>query len=264
MLRTGKFAGLWLLMAAALSVCLAQTLPSLPLPTDGAARVMALAGRVSVVKDTGKWVLNVGDLVPVQQLIETGPDGYAMFRVADGSTFEVYPDSRVVFRVNSGNWRDLLDVSIGRIKTHIQKLGGQPNHNRVHTPTAVISVRGTTFDVEVEPDGETLVLVEEGQVAVRHALVPGQERLVNPGEMLRVYPNRPLAKGGIDKGNVQRAVFRALSDALLTILAQGRMGGVGGAHVPTGVGDRPAPAPPPTAPPPPVTAPPPPPPTAPH
>jgi len=262
MLRTGKFAGLWLLMAATLSVCLAQTIPSLPLPTDGAARVMALAGRVSVVKDTGQWALNVGDLVQVRQLIETGPDGYAQFRVADGSTFEVYPDSKVVFRVNSGNWRDLLDVSIGRIKTHIQKLGGQPNHNRVHTPTAVISVRGTTFDVEVKDNGETLVLVEEGQVAVEHRLVPGGIKLLNPGEWLRVYPNEPLSKGQMDNGSIQRAVFRALSDALYTILSQGRMGSVGGAHVP-GVGDHPAPPPPPTAPPPPSTALPPPP-TAPH
>ena len=249
-------------MAATLSVCLAQTLPSLPPLGDGAARVMALTGRVSVVKDTGEWALNVGDLVQVRQLIVTGSDGYALFRVADGSTFEVYSDSKVTFRSNPGTWQDLVDVWIGRIKTHIQKLGGQPNHNRVHTPTAVISVRGTIFDVEVKDNGETLVVVEEGQVAVRHALVPGQEKLLNPGEWLRVYPNQPLAKGQMDKGDIQRAVFRALSNALSTALAQGRMGSVGGAHAP-GVGDRKAPPPPPTAPPPPVTAPPAPP-TAPH
>ena len=57
----------------------------------------------------------------------------------------------------------------GRVKVHIQKLGGQPNNNRVTTPTAVISVRGTIFDVSVEDGESTLVAVEEGLVEVRHA-----------------------------------------------------------------------------------------------
>jgi ferric-dicitrate binding protein FerR (iron transport regulator) len=255
MLRIGKVAGLWLLLAATLSVCLAQSIPSLPLPTDGAAKVMALTGRVSVWKDTGLWALNTGDLVQVKQLIVTGPDGYAQFQVADGSTFEVYPDSQVTFRNNSGTWQDLVDVWIGRIKTHIQKLGGQPNYNRVHTPTAVISVRGTTFDVEVKDDGETLVVVEEGEVEVQHAQVPGKPKMLGPGQWLRVFPNVPLAKGAMDKGSIHAAVFRALSDALFTILTQNHTGGLGGSSSP-GVGDRKAPPPPPTAPPPPVMAPP--------
>ena len=38
----------------------------------------------------------------------TGPDGWGMFQVADGSTFEVFPNSRTVFRANQGDWRDLL------------------------------------------------------------------------------------------------------------------------------------------------------------
>ena len=59
--------------------------------------------------------------------------------------FEVYPNSNVTFRNNPGNWRDLLDVWVGKIKVHIQKLGGQPNPNTVHTPSAIISVRGTDF-----------------------------------------------------------------------------------------------------------------------
>ena len=94
-----------------------------------------------------------------------------IFQVSDGSTFEVYPNSRVVFRANPSNLKDLLDLLLGRVKVHIQKLGGQPNNNRVTTPTAVISVRGTVFDVTVEDQESTLVAVEEGLVEVRHALL---------------------------------------------------------------------------------------------
>ena len=78
------------------------------------------------------------------------------------------------FRKNPGSLRDLLDLFVGRIKVHIQRLGGEPNPNRIMTPTAMISVRGTIFDVSVNDDDETtIVSVEEGSVEVRHALKPG-------------------------------------------------------------------------------------------
>ncbi len=100
-----------------------------------------------MLRDNEPWALNIGDKIQTQQVIVTGSDGYAKFEVSDGSFFEVYPNSNVVFRKNPGSLRDLLDLLVGRVKIHIQKLGGQPNPNRIMTPTAVISVRGTIFDV---------------------------------------------------------------------------------------------------------------------
>src|SRR5215472_6059518 len=134
------------LMAASLAVCLGQVLPA---PADAAAKVISLQGQVSVLRDSEPWALNVGDSIQVRQVIVTGPDGFAEFQVSDGSTFQVYPNSNVVFRKNPPNWRDLLDVLVGKVRIHIQKLGGEPNPNRVMTPSAVTSVRGTTFDVSV-------------------------------------------------------------------------------------------------------------------
>ena len=182
-------AGLFLVAAAAV-VCSAQTSIFSP---DGAAKVTQLSGRVSILKDSTEWALHTGSLVQVKQVIVTGADGYAVLQVSDGSTFEVYPNSRVVFRDNPSNWKDLLNVMLGRVKVHIQRLSGQPNHNKVKTPTAVISVRGTIFDVVVEDEASTLVSVEEGQVEVAHSLLPSS-KLVNAGEYLRVYRDQPLAQ----------------------------------------------------------------------
>ncbi len=102
----------------------------------------------------------------------TGTDGYGLFQVSDGSTFEVFPNSKVIFRPNRGDWKDILEVFLGKIRVQIEHVGGLPNNNKVRTPSAVISVRGTIFDVEVEDagPGTTLVLDEEGQVEVRHLL----------------------------------------------------------------------------------------------
>jgi hypothetical protein len=238
-------------MALTLGLCSAQILP--PSPTEMAAKVVSLTGQVSVLRDSEPWALSAGDKVQAKQVIISGPDGYALFEVSDGSTFEVYPNSTVVFRNNPPTWRDLLDVLVGRVKVHIQKWGGQPNPNRIHTPSAVISVRGTTFDVSVDSEDEsTLIAVEEGQVDVRHAL-KGDTKIVNAGESLQVYKNQPLAYRSIDKGAVAQRLLRALTDALYTMQTSGSR--VPGVKIPGGNGNT-TPIPPPPPPPPPPLPPP--------
>ena len=260
----------WLLAVASMGVCCAQwqTLAGRP----GAAKVIALTGQVSVLRDSQPWALNLGDSVQLQQVITTGPDGFAVFEVSDGSTFEVYPDSQVIFRKTPGNWKDLLDVWIGRVKIHIEKWGGQPNYNRVLTPTAVISVRGTVFQVEVEEEETTLIVVDEGQVEVQHARHPGKPKLLNAGEWIRVFKNQPLADARLDKGSALNVAFRALTDALYTIVYRngrgtvrlpGPSGGPGGGGLPLPdppplPGDNDTQPPPPPPPPPPFPPPPPP------
>jgi len=226
--------------------------------TSYAAKVLTATGQVSVLKDSQPWALSIGDGVQVKDFILTGPDGHAVFQVSDGSTFEVFPNSRVMFRNNPPSWKDLLDVLVGRVRVHIEHWGNVPNPNRIITPTAVISVRGTTFDVSVDDDDETtLVEVEEGTVEVQHALLPrGSPKTLQTGESLRVYRNEPLQAHLVDKGTVARQILRSMVDAVSTIAIQSRTG-VGGIGTTTGSGDgQKAPPPPPT-----TTAPPPPPPS---
>jgi hypothetical protein len=259
------FAGSWLGTAVLLGVfgfvCHAEE--------SGAAKVVTLNGQVSILRDNSPWALNVGDSVQPRQIIVTGVDGYAQLQVSDGSTFEVFPNSRVVFRDNPGNWKDLLEVFLGRVKIQIQKIGGQPNYNKVRTPTAVISVRGTIFDVSVEDeDATTLVVVDEGQVEVRHALLPSGTKTLNAGEWIRIYKGQPLTAKSIDHGNVIRGAMRAAAEALYEVMYRTSRipSSSGGGGVPTtggggpgtdpgsggGNGNKPpAPAPPPPPPPPP-------------
>jgi FecR protein len=246
--------GLGLLIAATVAVCPAQLFQ----PAEGsAAKVISLTGQVSVLRDTQPWALNIGDTVQVQQVILTGPDGFAQFQVSDGSTFEVYPNSNLIFRKNPGSLRDLLDVLVGKVKVHIQKWGGQPNFNRVITPTAVISVRGTTFDVSVNDDDEsTIVSVEEGLVDVSNILKPGGPKTLHPGEEIHVYRDQPLSQSVVDKGMLLQRIMRGLADAVYTLATNPTRAGTGGVTGPTLPGET-GPPKPPTGPPP---APPPPPP----
>lgn len=238
-----------LLMLPALAWC---QFPGVRPDPDSAAKAITVAGQVTVLRDSQPWAVNTGDLVQMGQIIVTGQDGYAVFQLSDGSTFEVFPNSRVLFRQTPGNLRDLLDLVIGRIRVRIEKWGGQPNFNRVRTPTAVISVRGTTFEVEVEDDEETtLVVVEEGVVEVQHARHPGPPKVLTPGQWLRVYKNQPLAASRIQKDSVARVSLRILADALYTVIYRGQPAVIGSSKIPGGVplpGGGGAPTPPPTLP----------------
>ena len=254
--------GLWSRLLGVTALCLGVCAISANAQTEGAAKVVTLIGQVSVLRDATPWALHAGDSVSPKQIIVTGAEGYAVFQVADGSTFEVFPNSRVVFRDNPGNWQDLLEVFLGRVKIQIQKIGGQPNYNKVRTPTAVISVRGTVFDVSVEDeDATTVVVVEEGQVAVQHALLPrGDAKVLNAGEWIRVFKNQPLSAKSVDRGGILRGALRAAADALYGVVYRGAGthpssgGGVGtggGTSSGGGVGDKGGQTPPPPPPPPP-------------
>ena len=156
------------------------------------ALVQTLSGRVSVERAGELWVLMPGQTVKGGQVVVTGPDGYAKMELSDQSTIEVFPNSRLVFRANRFNWSDLVDLYLGKIRLHIQRLVNDEETYRVTSPTAVISVRGTILEVEVDAAEDTFVYVETGSVLVRHRLMPGGDVLVESGQSLRINQNVPL------------------------------------------------------------------------
>jgi len=185
-----------------------------PMVENGAAQLVAFSGKVAVQRNNSPWRLEVGEYVYPGEVVTTGSDGSGMFRVSDGSTFEIFPNSTVAFRTNRGNWEDLLELWLGKIKVQIEHPGGLPNNNKVRTPTAVISVRGTTFDVEFDEGKQaTTVLDEEGSVEVARALRLDDKRLLNPNESIVVYKNESLARK-FDTGGLLKRVFQSAMDAL--------------------------------------------------
>jgi ferric-dicitrate binding protein FerR (iron transport regulator) len=202
----------------------------------GAATVLVQMNQVSVLDSSGYLKpLSIGDRLRQHQTVITGPDGYAKFQLSDGSIFEVYSNSKVVFRETPGI-TDLLDLLIGRIKVFIEHSKG-PNPKDVKTPTAVISVRGTVFDVAVQDaEGTTYVTLDEGVVDVRNLTAPGPSVLLQPGESILIEANKPLMPQAITQRGAMRFIFKAAEQALAQVLfgrggigaGVGTSGGVGG------------------------------------
>jgi len=77
-------------------------------------------------------------------------------------------------------------VIIGRVRAEIQKRLGTTPGFQIGTPSAVISVRGTVFDVEVNRAGLTEVDVREGVVQLDSVKGMGESVLIRAGFSSRV------------------------------------------------------------------------------
>jgi hypothetical protein len=87
-----------------------------------------------------------------------------LLHLSDGSDILVRSNTNLVLKQPEGGALRYLQVMFGRVRAEIQKrLGGAPGF-QIGTPSAVISVRGTVFEVEVSRGGLTEVDVREGLV----------------------------------------------------------------------------------------------------
>jgi len=175
------------------------------------AHATAVSGQVSRIRDQRPWALSTGERVPVQQVITTGRDGYARFEVAGGSTFDIYSNSRVVFRQNAATAGDLLDVLAGRVRIHLQPTGVGPQQ-RIFTPVAVITAHeAATIALAIDEDETVRIDVIEGQVRVQHAVLPRSEPvLVKAIDAILVQRDEPISRR-IDRGSLYRYTVKILS-----------------------------------------------------
>jgi ferric-dicitrate binding protein FerR (iron transport regulator) len=175
------------------------------------AQATAVSGQVSRIRNDELWALSSGERVPVQQVITTGSDGYAHFNMAGGSNFDIFSNSRVIFRQNIANTGDLVDVLAGRVRIHLQPVPGQ-HQQRVFCPTAIISTNEpATLALAVDEDETVRIDVMEGQVRVQHAFRPSSEPvLIKAIDAIVVQKNEPISRR-IDRGSLYRYRVRILS-----------------------------------------------------
>jgi hypothetical protein len=134
-----------------------------------------------VILTTPKQELSVarGQHAKSGDRVETGWFAYALIASEQyRARFEIFSSTQV--KLAEGTPGVLLSIDRGRIRAMFDKLvGSEPRV--VKTPGALLAVRGTQFDVEVDAAGRTTVDVFDGIVEVRSDLLR-QPLLVHPGE----------------------------------------------------------------------------------
>ncbi len=199
-------------MRRVLPLLLLLVLPS-ALWAQSVVRVSSVAGQAEwraasstnfvALKSGSQQILQVGDE------LKTGPDGaQIILETPDGSYMVISENTKLVIDdFWSSNFRSLINLMIGKVRFFIQKQGGRPSPYRVTTPTALIAVRGTIFEVTVDQAQIAEVWCFEGQVAVESVglsdreviLNPGRKTLVRPGEypLTPVNNSQPTAKNRV-------------------------------------------------------------------
>jgi hypothetical protein len=153
------------------------------------ARILASEGQVELRRQVQKIAFKLSDELNAGDTIITGKNGRLVLGLSDGSQAVIAPQTTVVIQDLSQSPRTLFQLLRGKTRVKIEKLGGQPNPYRVNTPTAVIAVRGTLFDVLVK-ENETEVFLHEGAVTVFNLALPAQPVLLAPGQTTRVERQR--------------------------------------------------------------------------
>jgi FecR-like protein len=118
--------------------------------------------------------------------IQTGKGGFAEFTLGSASRFKLGEEAHVSLdELSSKDLEDhkpVLRLVLGYLWSKLEKLRGDTHHTVIHTPTAVIGVRGTEFDTVVSLDASSVVAVDEGSLELE---VDGEKTLVPAGRMLR-------------------------------------------------------------------------------
>jgi hypothetical protein len=156
----------------------------------GSAVVTEIKGEVVFTSPEGAPVVaQRGSTLTANTKVETAK-GSVLLELQDGSQVLIKGHSNVVLRAPNEQKGFSLELFIGQIIVKVQKrLGASPSF-RMGTPSAVITVRGTRFSVEVNKKKKTYVNVFEGLVEVQGLMQSSPPILIKPGFSTGVEENR--------------------------------------------------------------------------
>ena len=126
-----------------------------------------------------------GEQLPPGTILDTG-SGSLLLLLSDGSEVIVRAHTRLQVQEPSLADPSYFQLLLGRIRALINRRTGGAAPFELGTPSAVIAVRGTQFDVEVNPRNVTEVDVLDGRVEVYGRNAAGGSVLLDPGFSTRV------------------------------------------------------------------------------
>ena len=157
--------------------------------------VASIQGSVEITRFSSSWArivkVSANDNLVAGDIVKTNANSRVVLKLSDNSQAIISEKSTVEIKDTTSPPRAIFNVIRGKTRVKIEKLGGKPNPYRVTTPTTVIAVRGTEFDVLVK-DEETKVYVNEGEVSVT-SIALTKEVILTPGNFTQIRGNQPPA-----------------------------------------------------------------------
>lgn len=176
----------------AIVAILLLSLTALAFAQKGVGQIVYLEDEVSLTRD-GRELEDVDIGVPVENydLLATGRTGYAEVEIGGpgvpGALLKISPDTRCYVELNTvgGRGTTTLGMLGGSLSVKVAKLSGR-QQVEVATESALMGVRGTSFEVDISPAGDILVTSDEGRVSCIDD--SGTELFAEPGEVVEKRP----------------------------------------------------------------------------
>jgi hypothetical protein len=163
------------------------------------ARLVDPQGMVEVASsaNSGDWhFIQSGEDISQGQRVRTYSASTVSLVFFDGSRTAIGPDSDLTLTTLTGAWGNVLQVEItqdsGLTTNDVVPLSGS-GFFLVNTPAGQASVHGTRFNVDVNPEGQTLFAVTHGSVQVKNSL---SEVTLASGQATAVLPGKNLEQPG--------------------------------------------------------------------
>jgi hypothetical protein len=198
-----------LLVSVAFCVAAGQEPQTVRLPV-GSAVIAEFKGEVALHSPQGDALtLNIGTILPPDTVIQTMKRSSILLNLQDNSQVLIKESTNLILKSPAQGRGDYLQLLIGKILAKIQKRLGNAPAFRMGTPTAVITVRGTRFSVEVNKKQKTFVEVFEGVVEVAGFAQGTSAVMIRPGFHTGVdrdrAPEQPRELfGGDDRNSLSR------------------------------------------------------------
>ncbi len=114
------------------------------------------------------------------------PDG-SVIKINENSMFDV---KEIKTDENEKSDRQSFTLWVGSLFAKFQKIVEQRQSRRIETPSAVVAVRGTEFDLQVDQQQTTVVRVYKGKVSLRSKTAAG-EVFVGANQESKVERGKP-------------------------------------------------------------------------
>jgi len=163
---------------------------------------VAAVGTVEVrTEESGEWAaVEADETFSAGDTLRTGENSTVVLTYEDSSTTIIEANSEVhIMEMNSGRNGQVtvLAQMVGRSRHDVNELEGNDSLFEVRTPSASVTVLGTIFTVDVDQEGNSIVWVGEGMVAVSAGgqtawLMTGESTYVQvggvPPQIVNHYP----------------------------------------------------------------------------
>ena len=119
------------------------------------ASITAVSGSATITRGGRSFPATYGAAIEVGDLIATAANGRVTITLSDGSQMELTESSSLGIsenNLNSNGTRSSTKVNLlgGLVRSLVRFTAGTPPNFEVHTPNAVASARGTTYDTNYQ------------------------------------------------------------------------------------------------------------------